>query len=53
MSNSGKYYDPIPRIRPAGVTTTIMDEGSNKCIKQDEFFKTPETPPHIKKYRKK
>ena len=52
MSNSGKFYDPIPRIRPAGVTTTITDEGSNKCIKQDEFFKAPETPPHIKKYRK-
>lgn len=52
MSNSGKFRDPIPRIRPAGVTTTIMDEGSHKCIKQDEFFQPPGTPEHIKKYRK-
>lgn len=52
MSNTGKFYDPIPRIRPAGVTTAIKDEGSVKCIKQDEFYKAPDTPPHIKKYRK-
>ena len=52
MSNAGRFHDPIPRIRPAGVTTTIKDEGSERCIKQDEFYHPPSTPPHIKKYRK-
>lgn len=52
MSNAGRFRDPIPKIRPAGVTTTIMDEGSEKCIKQDQFYRAPDTPPQIKKFRK-
>lgn len=52
MSNAGKFLDPIPKIRPAGITTSLMDDGSKQCIKQDEFFHPPGTPPHIKKFRK-
>jgi len=52
MSNTGKFHDPYPKIRPAGVTTTWSDEGSDKCIRQDEHYRAPDTPPHIKKYRK-
>lgn len=52
MSNTGKFRDPIPRIRAAGITTSIMDEGADKCVKQDVFYQPPGTPPHIKKYRK-
>ena len=52
MSNTGKFVDPIPKIPPAGITTTIVDESSAKCIKQDEFYHPPGTPPHIKKFRK-
>lgn len=52
MSNAGRFFDPIPKIRPAGVTTTIMEEGADRCVKQDEFYHPPDTPTTIKKYRK-
>lgn len=52
MSNTGKFKDQYPRIKAAGVTTAILDEGAVKCVKQDEFYQPPGTPPHIKKYRK-
>jgi hypothetical protein len=29
-----------------------MDEGADKCVKQDDFYQPPGTPEHIKKYRK-
>jgi hypothetical protein len=52
MSNVGKFRDPIPLIRPAGITTALEDDGADKCVKQDQFYQAPDTPPHIKKYRK-
>lgn len=54
MSNVGKYFDPIPGIPTAGVTTTIKNEGTQNCIQPERFYlkDTPSTPPHVKKYRK-
>lgn len=52
MSNAGKFHDPIPKIPPAGVTTTIKDEDAGRCIQADNYHTAPDTPPHIKKYRK-
>jgi hypothetical protein len=52
MSNAGKFRDPIPKIPCAGITTTLKEEAAGKCIQQDEYYTAPNTPPHIKKYRK-
>jgi hypothetical protein len=40
------------QIRAAGIGTTLKDEGTDKCIQQDIHYKAPDTPPHIKKFRK-
>jgi len=48
MSNAGKFHDPIPRVPPAGVTTTLKEEDASRCIHGANDIKGPDTPPHIK-----
>jgi len=43
--------DNYPLYRPAGISTTFLDEGSQYCLKPTEK-QGPGTPEHIKKYRK-
>ena len=45
MSNTGKFKDPIPQIKPvidfysqAGKQTTLENENADNCIRQDLHF---------------
>eukprot|EP00741_Cyanophora_paradoxa_P009437 tig00000144_g9141.t1 len=51
MSNTGKYKDRMPHMRPAGIVTAIADENAATCIKE-EAQNRPPTPPEIRKYRR-
>lgn len=42
MSNSGKFMDSTPFIKPAGTTTATEATSSDHSLRQDLYFKVKE-----------
>ncbi|XRB21531.1 EF-hand domain-containing family member B [Pseudoscourfieldia marina] len=51
LGNKATMLDTSPYITPAGVVTSLEDEGAKQALEQVDFAKRPSTPPEIKKYR--
>ena len=50
MSNLGRFVDRNPGLRPAGMVTAVLEEGTVKCLQPP--VQRNRTPPHLQRYRK-
>ncbi|CAD7963895.1 unnamed protein product [Amoebophrya sp. A120] len=52
QKDAGLFRDPVPGVRPAGKSTSIFNDTTERDLQSDIYFPRPPTPPSQRKFRK-